>query len=102
MAEEGNHDIAFGRFRNLRLKPGVGAVELSFPAYSFEPRTPGEFAVQPLDDAVDATALMNSVARRGNKDADPTYRVPLAFDDGGMGLRTQLCARRGRRRSRLG
>jgi hypothetical protein len=99
MAENRNHDVAFGRFRDLRLKAGICAVELGFPADSFEPCTSGEFAVQSLDDAVYATALMNSVAWRGNKDADVTYPIPLAFNDGGIGLRTRVRAGQGRRRS---
>src|SRR5436190_13568555 len=101
MAENADHDVAFGRFGDLLLKGGMSAVELGLPADSLEPRGPGEFAVQPLDDAVHATALMNGIAGRGNKDADVAYPVPLAFDRR-IGLQTQLCGGRGWRRSRLG
>ena len=69
VTEDRNHDVALGRFRDLRLKGGMRPVELGFPADGLEPRGPGEFAVQALDDAVDATTLMCGVARRGNKDA---------------------------------
>src|SRR5947208_15674388 len=100
MAKTSDHDVAFGRFGDLLLKGGMSAVELGLPANSLEPRGPGEFTVQPLDDAVHATALMDGVAGRGNKDADVTYRVPFAFD-GQIALQTRLCGGRGWRRSRL-
>jgi hypothetical protein len=37
MAENANHDVAFGRFRDLRLKAVNGAIELCLPADGLDP-----------------------------------------------------------------
>src|SRR6516165_9302714 len=92
MTENCDHDVAFGRFRDLRLEGGMRSVELGLPADGLEAYGPGKFAVQPLDDAVDATTLMDGVARRGNKDANMPYSIPLAVDGRGLGSRTQIRA----------
>jgi hypothetical protein len=64
MPENCNYDVALGRFRDLRLKGGMRPVKLGLPPNGLEPRSCREFAVQPLDDAVDPTALVDGVARR--------------------------------------
>ena len=55
-------------------------VELGLPADGLEPSGPGEFAVQPLDDAVDAAALVGGIARRRDEDSDVPKPSLLAFD----------------------
>ncbi|HWB49099.1 MAG TPA: hypothetical protein VG651_08315 [Stellaceae bacterium] len=68
-AKDRQHHVAFGRGRDLRLKGGMGLIEFGFPADRFEADDPGEFAVETLDDAVDAAAFMIDIAGRRHKDA---------------------------------
>src|SRR5215472_10367850 len=102
MTENRDHDVAIGRFGDLRLKGGVRPVELGFPANGLEPYGRGKFAVQALDDAVDATTLMDGVARRGNKDTEALYSILLAFDGRGVSSQTRVGKVRRRTRSRQG
>jgi hypothetical protein len=89
MAENADHDVAFGRFRDLRLKTVNRAIELCLPADGLEPRRRRKFTVQPLDNTVDATTFLNGVVRRRDKDADASYPILLIFDGRGIGSRGQ-------------
>ena len=56
--EHREHNIALGGLRDLRLKRLMRPVEFGLPADRLQPCHAGKLAVQSLDDALDAPALV--------------------------------------------
>ena len=90
-AKDGDDEVAIGGFWNLRLEIVMRLVEFGLPPDSGEARNAVEFAVEPLHDAVEATALEAGIARRRHEDSNlprpldhasqPTDRIEMQGQD---------------------
>ena len=65
----GHSEIALRSLGDLALERVVGRVIALFPADRLDARSALEFGVQPLDDELDAAALILHIAGRGDEEA---------------------------------
>jgi hypothetical protein len=75
--EEREHNVAVGRRGNI-LEIRIFAVEFEtgLRADRLDPHDPSEFAVEPLDDALDAPALTLDIIRRCHEQSNRTHLLP--------------------------
>ena len=67
LEKAGDDRVAIGGFGNLFLKRVMRRIVGGLPADRLDPHALGKFGVEPLDDEINAPALVRHVARRGHE-----------------------------------